>query len=399
MIIDLPSNWSDIERKSHDFKFEWIYQTSEPNRSDVESVKKFKNESKQVDDFLFSFEVSDPIQKQEENMIGTNYWVYKITSSLDFSKDPELEKDNLYQPVVSVYRRFSDFEWLQNRLSLKFPGYIIPPIPEKTIYSTVEKYVKMESTVTDSRKIKFQLFLKKIGQHKEMRRCHDVVQFLGNPSEVDFKKYQKEKINSELDLLNSKTTYQWISSFFNFSSVKNNEIIDLLQKIRMEKNQYYEKIGKLMESFVNLLYKQEETANIMKDLGRGLKEMSDYQKDKKNELFSYKLIELNDTSQEIGNSLLIFKKECLKYISMMEFQIGILDSIENQIKTQETIKKKIDEESSDIKELSNLLNNVNTRFLKDYEVFQLSNGFELQEIVNGYFKLQFTMMKQLYEKI
>jgi sorting nexin-1/2 len=33
----------------------------------------------------------------------------------------------------SVYRRFSDFYWLRDTLEQKYPGFIIPPLPDKTV--------------------------------------------------------------------------------------------------------------------------------------------------------------------------------------------------------------------------------------------------------------------------
>mgnify|MGYP001139191584 CR=1 FL=1 len=33
----------------------------------------------------------------------------------------------------TVFRRFSDFAWLQTQLSLKFRGVLIPPLPDKAV--------------------------------------------------------------------------------------------------------------------------------------------------------------------------------------------------------------------------------------------------------------------------
>lgn len=391
MIIDLPSNWSDIEKKSLDFKYEWIYQTSEINRNEIENLKVLKNESKKLEDLTLQFKISDPIQKQEENMIGTTYWVYPITTMYNGN-------DSEFVPELSVNRRFSDFEWLYNNLTRKYPGFIIPMLPEKTY--NVEKFIKLDSNRKDDRKTKFYLFLKKIGEQKEIRKDLDFKMFL-NGKDDQFKKQKEEKIPTELDVLSSKTTYQWFSSFFNFSSVKSNEIIDLLQKIRNEKINYYEKLRKLIESFKSLLLKEEEMEKFFIELSQNLNEMSSFQQEKKNELFSYKLNGMNDISLEYAKNISIFRKECQKCISMLEFQMGILESIELQIKTQETIKKKIDEETSsnDKENLSKLLKNVNDRFLNDYGNFQICFAYELEEIISQYFKLQFTIVKKLYEKI
>lgn len=70
--------------------------------------------------------------------------------------DPEKKGDGVYQHVTykinttktdeggnvtqsSVIRRFSDFAWLHSKLYEKYPGHLIPPLPDKAItgrYST-----------------------------------------------------------------------------------------------------------------------------------------------------------------------------------------------------------------------------------------------------------------------
>ena len=37
---------------------------------------------------------------------------------------------------LNTQHRYNDFVWLRGQISTEFPGFIIPPLPEKTIMGT-----------------------------------------------------------------------------------------------------------------------------------------------------------------------------------------------------------------------------------------------------------------------
>lgn len=67
-----------------------------------------------------TFIVKDPL-KHGENVNAYVTYTISATTNLPFFANG----------VFSVIRRYSDFEWLHNRLVFEFPGCIIPPLPEK----------------------------------------------------------------------------------------------------------------------------------------------------------------------------------------------------------------------------------------------------------------------------
>ena len=64
--------------------------------------------------------VANP-QKVGEGMSA--YFTYEVTTTTSLPQYPAGR--------FSVTRRFRDFDWLHTQLCLKFPGAIVPPLPEK----------------------------------------------------------------------------------------------------------------------------------------------------------------------------------------------------------------------------------------------------------------------------
>lgn len=76
--------------------------------------------------------------------------------------------------IYEVLRRFSDFEWLYNKLSesSQYKGLIIPPLPDK-------KYVwNMESTFIEKRREELENFLQIIATHATLKFDQHLKAFL-----------------------------------------------------------------------------------------------------------------------------------------------------------------------------------------------------------------------------
>jgi sorting nexin-1/2 len=102
--------------------------------------------------------VSDP-QKVSETLTLTTYVTYKISTS-DATKQ-------------SVIRKFVDFIWLAEQLSLTLPGCIVPGLPE------VQKVGMFEKDFVDRRGTRLERFLNKIANHPDMSKtdCFDIFLF------------------------------------------------------------------------------------------------------------------------------------------------------------------------------------------------------------------------------
>eukprot|EP00501_MAST-03F_sp_TOSAG23-6_P001063 GSMAST32.ASY1.ANO1.1106.1 assembled CDS len=99
-----------------------------------------------------AIQVSTPM-KQGEGIKA--YISYKVTSN-----------------GISIIRRYSDFVWLQERLQANFPGYIIPPLPEK------KQIGRFDPDFINVRRKYLQRFLERVATHHALCKSQDFLEFL-----------------------------------------------------------------------------------------------------------------------------------------------------------------------------------------------------------------------------
>lgn len=109
----------------------------------------------------FEVTVSDPEKKGE----GVYAFVtYKVnTKALAASS-------GLQQS--SVVRRYRDFHWLHAALQQAYPGFLVPPLPEKAIIG------RFSPMFVDSRRRGLELFLNRLAQHRALKDSPDLRLFL-----------------------------------------------------------------------------------------------------------------------------------------------------------------------------------------------------------------------------
>ena len=81
-----------------------------------------------------------------------------------------------------VNRRFSDFEWLSQTLINKYPGYIIPEIPEKNFLASMN-FEKSE--FIEARRRDLENFLGKLLEHRYLRNAEEVRAFILDDEKVN----------------------------------------------------------------------------------------------------------------------------------------------------------------------------------------------------------------------
>ena len=84
--------------------------------------------------------------------------------------------ENGEESKISIQKRYSEFEALYTGLEAQFPGYMLPPIPQKDIS---QKFVQDEVAV-ERRKVFFQNLLDTLREHKLLRHSVLFVEFLRN---------------------------------------------------------------------------------------------------------------------------------------------------------------------------------------------------------------------------
>jgi len=120
--------------------------------------------------------VSNP-SKQGEGL--SSYFTYEVLTKTS------LPQYKLNQFGVS--RRFRDFDWLHTQLGLKYPGAIVPPLPEK--HSAQVSTMRMSGVGCsaewlEDRRSQLQRFLQRVAAHPQLRAAPDLQTFLEASDDV-----------------------------------------------------------------------------------------------------------------------------------------------------------------------------------------------------------------------
>jgi sorting nexin-1/2 len=114
---------------------------------------------------VFTIHVSDP-QKVGDPIRGyTMYTVHTNTTSSAFSKSS-----------FSVLRRYSDFLWLYETLSMNNPGVVVPPVPEKSPFGRFDEHF------VQSRRMALEKCINKTANHPVLSKDADLKMFLESDS-------------------------------------------------------------------------------------------------------------------------------------------------------------------------------------------------------------------------
>ncbi|GJP71995.1 hypothetical protein CLOP_g2773 [Closterium sp. NIES-67] len=139
--------------------------------------------------------VTDPVKQGD----GVNaYTSYRVTT-----KSPASDGE------VYVIRRFSDFEWLHDRLGDLHRGAIVPPLPDKNV---VEKF-RFSREFVESRRRGLETFVRRVARHPVLGQAEELQHFLKDSEDRWTMEMRK---TAESKLLGAKP-----SDFFSlFSSVQ-----------------------------------------------------------------------------------------------------------------------------------------------------------------------------------
>jgi len=107
------------------------------------------------------------VQVSEPTVYGsglTKHTRYKVTTTTSLPQ--------FYRKEMTVWRRFSDFEWLNTRLSTKFPATIIPLFPEKRLVGNTD------ADFVRDRMAGLEVFVDKVAHHAVLNQSLDLLVFL-----------------------------------------------------------------------------------------------------------------------------------------------------------------------------------------------------------------------------
>ncbi|KAF9365678.1 hypothetical protein BGX34_009013 [Mortierella sp. NVP85] len=128
---------------------------------------------------LFSVRVHDPETKRK--MVGMQeYTIFQVTST--FTQGVS----------VTVERRYSQFEWLYERLLNKFGALVLPPLPEKQYAG------RFSEEFIERRRRALERFLNRLVRHPVLRYSDLLTHFLSCSDDGDWKRAEKKFDNDRI---------------------------------------------------------------------------------------------------------------------------------------------------------------------------------------------------------
>lgn len=123
----------------------------------------------------FEFELGESERRSESLQ---NYWVYPISTRTSLDQYPN--------KIFSCKRRFNDFFLLRQALVDAHPGVIVPPVPEKSSQTVLERTGLPVETkhVVDYRSRALRKFLVRVGAHPVLSVSPLLQDFLTLPEEL-----------------------------------------------------------------------------------------------------------------------------------------------------------------------------------------------------------------------
>ncbi|KIK48273.1 hypothetical protein CY34DRAFT_72311 [Suillus luteus UH-Slu-Lm8-n1] len=129
---------------------------------------------------IFVISVDDPQRVGDPIRSFTMYTVHTRTNSPLFQKS-----------VFSVLRRYSDFLWLYETLSMNNPGVVVPPVPEKSPFG------RFDETFVQQRRLALEKCIQKIVNHPVLAKDPDLKLFLESDTFSLDIKHRKAELSHE----------------------------------------------------------------------------------------------------------------------------------------------------------------------------------------------------------
>ncbi|KAK3284732.1 hypothetical protein CYMTET_7632, partial [Cymbomonas tetramitiformis] len=111
-------------------------------------------------------------QKHGDSITGYTLYTVSTTTTLETYRTDNVRGEDILNHVVS--RRYSDFDWLRHMLRAKYPGCIIPPLPDKTTTGMG----RFDVVFVEARRLALSRFLAKLAFHAELYNSEDLRLFL-----------------------------------------------------------------------------------------------------------------------------------------------------------------------------------------------------------------------------
>jgi len=329
------------------------------NRSDDNSVV----EDDETPAFLFA--VAEPEQKTEGGKLGLSYWSYKITSNTRLEQYKE--KTNI------CHRRYNDFIWLRESLITAYPGVIVPPLPEKTMLGTVEKFISSAvdtKSLLEYRQRALTKFLTRVGEHPILQTSSGLQQFL-EMEEHSFHSMVKSSGKSTKSS-SSSTSSGW---FKKAPTVKEPEWIAEQKRFVTDLDN---SLKSLKTRLQNMITKRKEMSTAIVEFGKAFRSVGEAERSyEPASSLGQSLIEIGDKSDILSKGAVSqAEKETMQVIETLTYYLGMCDSIRLIAKQLESMRAEHEDAQVAVKTLGANIEKFAKQPGKEERVQQLSQTLE-----------------------
>ena len=242
-------NNNNLENNENNNKEEIDQEENQNTNKSVEDIIECQKVT--PNEFLLSNEVDIKLsfpQKIEGGLFTKSYVTYLMqTTPLDFK----------------LRKRYSDFEWLRNILSLIYINCIIPPLCKKNYTDRFSEVLIAKRTRS------IEKFMKGILIHPLIRNDEIFYNFISTESEAEFEKKKKiyNKIQSPSSLINVKS----LSGEINVSVSNEKEIY--FQNIKNNADFNINTLQKITKGYKALMNQMDQISDKMKEISQYWKEI------------------------------------------------------------------------------------------------------------------------------
>lgn len=279
--------------------------------------------------------------------IDTKVSFYNINNQKNKSKLSGFDENKIY----SVFRRYSDFEWLHDKLQNveKYKGCVIPSLPEKSMLK------KNSEEFVEKRKLELQLYLQILSRHSEIKLDPTFRFFLTCEKSDEFEKLKNDPMqyNTESSIAVSSLKKLQIHDAFNYlySSIKS-KYFDKSEPEEMQTVLKLTEIGNHISKYQPIIDK------MIKALEQRIKFTEKFvteQEDIANMLENLEESEDPKLSKVLNNSNEYYMKNSFMYQEFIKLDTRVLSELKKEHIKLEGIKSAIADRKNNIDKYNTLV--------------------------------------------
>lgn len=232
--------------------------------------------------------------------------------------------------------RFSDFLWLQEQLIAKYPGLLVPPLPDKAVTG------RFTAEFIGERRRGLQTFLDRLAQHPELRHATDVELFL-HGSESDFSQ-AKEGNTSAQKKLGGFMSFMKESAFALGSTLvptKERERTpddQLCEQVMQYANSLETSLASVHTNADALVRKNKELAKHWFELGLASTMLGQYETNQQEEKLGSVFTKLGGTADRLAVLLTQkVERDQIEFVEQLKDHVKIVESLKQMMKTRAQI--------------------------------------------------------------